>query len=116
MAAGLPDEAKAVVLQYTRDRLVIIVRTTVVHDNRKVEPDVSNGLVGKSIFEGLSAQSRHCVYASHRNTWEDFMIEVGANAPDFTLRSHSGEEVTLSQFRGDKWVVLHTFPLAFTGG
>lgn len=47
---------------------------------------------------------------------EDFMIEVGANAPDFTLRSHSGEEVTLSQFRGDKWVVLHTFPLAFTGG
>ena len=50
------------------------------------------------------------------NTWEDFMIEVGANAPDFTLRSHSGEEVTLSQFRGDKWVVLHTFPLAFTGG
>lgn len=44
------------------------------------------------------------------------MIEVGAQAPDFTLRSHSGEEVTLSQFRGDKWVVLHTFPLAFTGG
>ena len=44
------------------------------------------------------------------------MIEVGANAPDFTLRSHQGEDVTLSQFRGDKWVVLHTFPLAFTGG
>lgn len=49
-------------------------------------------------------------------TREDFMIEVGTNAPDFTLRSHTGEEVTLSQFRGDKWVVLHTFPLAFTGG
>ena len=44
------------------------------------------------------------------------MIEVGAQAPDFALRSHAGEEVTLSQFKGDKWVVLHTFPLAFTGG
>lgn len=47
---------------------------------------------------------------------EELMIEVGAKAPDFTLRSHAGEEVSLSQFRGDKWVVLHTFPLAFTGG
>ena len=44
------------------------------------------------------------------------MIEVGAKAPDFTLRSHASEEVSLSQFKGDKWVVLHTFPLAFTGG
>ncbi len=44
------------------------------------------------------------------------MIEVGANAPDFTLRSHGGEEISLSQFKGEKWVVLHTFPLAFTGG
>ena len=44
------------------------------------------------------------------------MIEVGAKAPDFALRSHQGEEVSLSQFKGDKWVVLHTFPLAFTGG
>ena len=26
-----------------------------------------------------------------------------------------GDEVTLGQYRG-KWVVLHTFPLAFTGG
>ncbi|NKC14906.1 MAG: redoxin domain-containing protein [Gammaproteobacteria bacterium] len=43
------------------------------------------------------------------------MLETGAKAPDFKLKSHDGEDVTLDQYRG-KWVVLHTFPLAFTGG
>ncbi len=44
------------------------------------------------------------------------MLEVGTPAPDFTLKSHENEEITLSSFKGDKWVVLHTFPAAFTGG
>jgi peroxiredoxin Q/BCP len=43
------------------------------------------------------------------------MLEPGATAPDFKLKSHDGEEITLAGYRG-KWVVLHTFPLAFTGG
>lgn len=43
------------------------------------------------------------------------MLDAGAAAPDIKLKSHEGEEVSLDQFRG-KWVVLHTFPLAFTGG
>ena len=43
------------------------------------------------------------------------MLQAGASAPEFTLRSHDGEEISLEQYR-DKWVVLHTFPLAFTGG
>ena len=43
------------------------------------------------------------------------MLESGASAPDFTLRSHDGDEVSLANMHG-KWVVLHTFPLAFTGG
>ena len=43
------------------------------------------------------------------------MLTNGAQAPDFKLKSHEGEEIALSQYRG-KWVVLHTFPLAFTGG
>ena len=43
------------------------------------------------------------------------MLDAGAKAPDITLKSHEGQDVSLSQFRG-KWVVLHTFPLAFTGG
>ena len=43
------------------------------------------------------------------------MLEVGKQAPDFKLKSHDNEEVSLSSFRG-KWVILHTFPFAFTGG
>jgi peroxiredoxin (alkyl hydroperoxide reductase subunit C) len=41
--------------------------------------------------------------------------EIGQEAPDFTLKSQTGEEVTLSQFRGQKSVVLVFIPFAFTG-
>jgi len=42
------------------------------------------------------------------------MPPVGAPAPDFTLASTSGQNVTLSALKG-KNVVLAFFPLAFTG-
>jgi peroxiredoxin len=42
-------------------------------------------------------------------------VEIGQAAPDFTLKSQIGEEVTLSQFRGHKAVVLVFYPFAFTG-
>jgi mycoredoxin-dependent peroxiredoxin len=41
-------------------------------------------------------------------------IEVGSEAPDFTLRDENGEEVTLSSRRGQN-VVLVFYPLAFSG-
>ncbi len=41
------------------------------------------------------------------------MIEAGTPAPDFTLPSTSGADVTLSSLRGKK-VLLAFFPLAFT--
>jgi len=50
------------------------------------------------------------------NEWEDTsMLDVGSPAPSIKLKSHEGEEISLEQYRG-KWVVLHTFPLSFTGG
>jgi mycoredoxin-dependent peroxiredoxin len=43
------------------------------------------------------------------------MVEVGQQAPDFTLVDQFGEQVSLSQFRGHKNVVLLFFPYAFSG-
>jgi mycoredoxin-dependent peroxiredoxin len=43
------------------------------------------------------------------------MVEVGQEAPDFTLVDQHGEPVTLSSFRGRKNVVLLFFPYAFSG-
>lgn len=40
---------------------------------------------------------------------------VGADAPDFSLKSTSGEMVSVSQFKGQKNVLVAFFPLAFTG-
>ena len=40
---------------------------------------------------------------------------VGDKAPDFNLKSTSGEMVSLGQFKGQKNVLLAFFPLAFTG-
>lgn len=39
---------------------------------------------------------------------------VGAAAPDFTLPSTAGADITLSSFRGRRHVLLAFFPLAFT--
>jgi mycoredoxin-dependent peroxiredoxin len=42
-------------------------------------------------------------------------VEVGQQAPDFTLRDQNREEVTLSSFRGKKNVLLVFYPFAFSG-
>ncbi|MFD7609537.1 peroxiredoxin [Streptomyces sp. NPDC059828] len=42
-------------------------------------------------------------------------IEVGSEAPDFTLKDNHGRTVTLAGFRGEKNVVLVFYPFAFTG-
>ncbi len=43
-------------------------------------------------------------------------LAVGDAAPDFTLPSTDGSQVTLSSFAGRKNVVLAFFPKAFTAG
>ena len=44
------------------------------------------------------------------------MSEVGQIAPDFTLPAHNGEPITLSDFRGEKNVILSFHIFSFTGG
>lgn len=41
--------------------------------------------------------------------------QVGDLAPEFTAASTSGKDVSLSEYRGKKNVLLAFFPLAFTG-
>ncbi len=43
------------------------------------------------------------------------MIKVGDKAPDFTLSSDEGTQVSLKEFK-DKYVVLFFFPKANTPG
>ena len=43
-------------------------------------------------------------------------LEVGDKAPDFSLQGSDGNTYTLSQFAGEKPVVIAFFPKAFTGG
>ena len=42
-------------------------------------------------------------------------IGLGSVAPDFSLTSQHGEDVTLSSFRGSRHVVLVFIPFAFSG-
>ncbi len=42
-------------------------------------------------------------------------LDVGSQAPDFTLKDQNNQPVTLSGFRGSRNVLLVFFPLAFTG-
>ena len=43
-------------------------------------------------------------------------LEVGDKAPDFSLQASDGNTYSMSQFVGEKPVVIAFFPKAFTGG
>ncbi len=58
----------------------------------------------KLIWHGASAMLRRPV-----------MLEVGTQAPDFSVLAHDGSTVTLSELRGKK-VVLWFYPKADTPG
>jgi thioredoxin-dependent peroxiredoxin len=45
-----------------------------------------------------------------------FGLEVGDVAPDFTLQATDGKTYTLSDFKGEKAVVIAWFPKAYTKG
>ena len=40
-------------------------------------------------------------------------LEVGEHAPDFTLPSTTGEEISLSQFRGKKLILIEFYGVDF---
>lgn len=50
-----------------------------------------------------------------KRVFADATPAVGSTAPDFTLSSQEGNQVSLKDFRG-KWVVLYFYPKDFTSG
>jgi peroxiredoxin len=42
-------------------------------------------------------------------------LEIGDEAPDFTLKDQNNQARTLSEFRGDRNVLVVFYPLAFSG-
>jgi AhpC/TSA family len=44
---------------------------------------------------------------------ESRALDVGDKAPDFTLPSTNGVDISLSDFRGKKWVFLEFYAAAF---
>jgi cytochrome oxidase Cu insertion factor (SCO1/SenC/PrrC family) len=46
---------------------------------------------------------------------EDFMLEIGSQAPDFTADDQDGQSVSLEGLRG-KWVAIWWYPKASTPG
>jgi|TARA_B100000809_G_scaffold79887_1_gene78088 peroxiredoxin len=44
------------------------------------------------------------------------IIKKGSLAPDFNLTDQNGEKITLSQYKGDKDVILSWHIFDFTGG
>ena len=44
------------------------------------------------------------------------MVDVGDPAPDFTLPAHTDQDVTLSDYKGKKNVILSFHVQSFTGG
>ena len=42
-------------------------------------------------------------------------LQVGEQAPDFTLKDQNNQEWTLSDFRGERKVLVVFYPLAFSG-
>ncbi|WP_067433796.1 peroxiredoxin [Nocardioides jensenii] len=42
-------------------------------------------------------------------------LQLGDNAPDFTLRDQFGQDITLSSYRGKKAVAIFFYPFAFSG-
>ena len=60
-------------------------------------------------------QTHLLVYEATSSQSEVRMLGAGDSVPSFTLRSHDGESISLDELKGS-WVVLHSFPFAFTGG
>ncbi len=65
---------------------------------------------------GFAQQSSAAQTATPQPAPPKTHLKVGQPAPEFTLTDTEGKEVKLSDFKGNKNIVLAFYVLAFTGG
>jgi cytochrome oxidase Cu insertion factor (SCO1/SenC/PrrC family) len=76
-------------------------------------------LLAASLLAGLLALATAKPAVAQADSGSSSMPKVGDVAPDFTLKYFDGtdlKDVSLSQYRGKKNVVVAFFIFAFTGG
>ncbi len=64
---------------------------------------------------GSSSIEKDDTHMDSRNRTETKTLKIGASAPDFTLKTASGEIWHLADYRGKKNVILAFVPFAFSG-
>lgn len=64
----------------------------------------------------LAQQAQQPAAPNQQPTPPKTHLKVGDAAPDFTLTDNNNKRVKLSDFKGQKNVVLAFYVLAFTGG
>jgi len=69
-----------------------------------------------SLTKAIKVLAMMVVFALSFTTQIASALEVGDQAPDFSLHASDGNTYTLSQFKGKEPVVIAFFPKAFTGG
>jgi thioredoxin-dependent peroxiredoxin len=69
----------------------------------------------KIIYASLSALIALATFTCMAATEPQTQPEVGKPAPDFSLTTGDGSQVSLKDYRG-KWVVLYFYPKDFTSG
>jgi peroxiredoxin len=69
-------------------------------------------VAGSLVASSAAAQTTQ----SATTTTAGVELQVGDQAPDFTLPATDGKTYSLSKDLKGKWVVLAWFPKAFTGG
>jgi cytochrome oxidase Cu insertion factor (SCO1/SenC/PrrC family) len=84
-----------------------------------MQKNLPNVLAAALLAGALVVAAANPAVAQTKQPEAGSMPKVGGMAPDFTLKYFDGndsKEVSLSQYRGKKNVVLAFFIFAFTGG